>query len=222
MKRGWVRITPGFGVMYAVEGLTSNAVWAGVMFLRKHFPNLREVQVIIEEPTWYVEKLKGNRLAMFLKNRSIPSKMVAEAKTSYTGWANVRTGNIVSSPRATFHYKLLKQYWKEMGLDEVNAMLATDAYGGPAQREAYSKGWMRWFFDTGLAVGDDLHISASRDVIAKALPMTLKLIKEFQPRALYVDEVHPDKDVSWRSASLNAGDLPAIRKWFQQRPTTKG
>ncbi len=80
MKHGWVRITAGFGVRYAVEGLTADRVWAGVMFLRKHFPNLGEVQVFIDEPQWYSEILKGKRLEMFLRNKAIPSKMVTETK----------------------------------------------------------------------------------------------------------------------------------------------
>lgn len=149
-----------------------------------------------------------------------PNKLV-EAQKSYTGWANVRTGEIISEPHATFHHKILKKNWREMGVDEVTAQLATDAYAGPAQREAYSKGWMRWFYDTGIS-RVSLNVSGPRRVLSKALPVTLKLIKEFQPRGLYVDEVDEDKNTAWRSVSLNAGDTPAIRKWFQERPVTEG
>lgn len=132
-----------------------------------------------------------------------------------TGWVHLKTGKNIYKDRNIYHYELIKEFWREMGLDERTAMFAKDEYFGNAQMAAYANGWLRWFYDRG---GDEFNISGPKHLLKGSLPIIIKIIRNLQPAKVVVDQLDKGGGVG-HGGEFDAHDTRGIRGFLQGQQT---
>lgn len=134
-----------------------------------------------------------------------------------TGWITADGSRLISLPASGEHASLIRSHWAEMGIPEKIAKNAYDVYYGPAQRAAYSKGWIRWY--TAAWMQSAVMVSAPPRVLAQAYPAVERLVRMYRPDLAVLDVIDTTQKQGRggveESRVFNASDMQAMDKWLR-------